>query len=169
MRFAYADPPYLGCCSRYGHRHEPPYFCWDREGAHRVLLEKLAVEFPDGWALSAASTSLRTLLPMCPSDVRIGGWFKSFASFKPNVNPAFAWEPVIFHGGRGGRDRSATTVRDWLCVPITLQKGLTGAKPPQVNRWILDLLGYRQGDEMVDLFPGTAGMAAAVAQTRMAL
>lgn len=40
MRFAYADPPYLGCCAKYGHRHED-WGCWDLERTHRKLLRYL--------------------------------------------------------------------------------------------------------------------------------
>jgi hypothetical protein len=54
------------------------------------------------------------------------------------------------------------TVRDHLVEPITLRRGLTGAKPVAFNRWVLDLLGYVKGDEVVDLFPGTGGMGAVV-------
>ena len=37
--------------------------------------------------------------------------------------------------------------------------GFIGAKPQAFNRWVSDLLGYVDGDELVDLFPGTGGMA----------
>lgn len=40
------------------------------------------------------------------------------------------------------------------CV-ITLRKGLTGAKPPKVCEWIIELLGAQTGDTFDDLFPGT--------------
>jgi hypothetical protein len=155
MRFAYADPPYLGQGRHYPEHPEAKE--WDDPDRHYALIDDLLEEFPDGWALSASSTSLYTILPMCPADVRVAAWVKPFAVFKPNVNPAYAWEPVIFRGGRrGGRERD--TVRDWLSCNITLRKGLVGAKPPDFCRWVLDLLGYEDGDEVVDLFPGTGVM-----------
>ena len=43
-----------------------------------------------------------------------------------------------------------------------MRKGLFGAKPMHFNLYILDLLQYKIGDELVDLFPGTAGMSEAV-------
>ncbi len=163
MRFAYADPPYYGCCGLYGHRHEAPYGCWDDPKTHEALINDLTYGYPDGWAMSASSVSLNTLLPMCPLATRVAAWVKPFASFKPNVNPAYAWEPVLFIGGRrGGRNRP--TVRDWHSSNITLKKGLTGAKNPEFCRWILDLLGYVEGDDLVDLFPGTGVMADVLAQ-----
>lgn len=127
--FAYADPPYLGCCGLYEHYHGVDgTACWDRLGTHAALIERLRSEFPDGWALSCSSVSLRQLLPLCPDDVRVAAWVKPFAVFKPNVNPAYAWEPVIFRGGRQPRARTEPTVRDWFSHEITLRKGLTGAR-----------------------------------------
>ena len=37
---------------------------------------------------------------MCPAGVRVGAWVKTFCAFKKGVRPAYAWEPVIFTGGR---------------------------------------------------------------------
>lgn len=159
MRVAYADSPYLGCCRLYAHYH-PDGRCWDDAETHRLLVERLRGEFPDGWALSCSSPSLQTLLPMCPSDVRVSPWVKPFAIFKPNVNPAYAWEPVIWRGGRQPRARTEPTVRDWVSANITLRKGLTGAKPPEFCYWLFDLLGMEPDDEFVDLFPGTGVVTA---------
>jgi ISXO2-like transposase domain len=61
------------------------------------------------------------------------------------------------------RSGQQTTPKDFIVEPITLKKGLVGAKPPKVCRWILDLLNARAGDEIVDLFPGT-GIMGKVAQ-----
>lgn len=161
--YAYADPPYLGCCKLYGHFHGEDGGCWDDIDTHAALIERLGSDYPDGWALSGTSVSLQTLLPLCPVGVRVGVWLKSFASFKPNVNPGYTWEPVIFHGGRTNRSRDELTVRDFIVAPITLQRGLTGAKPLPVCRWILDFLGYLDGDRLDDLYPGTGAMGAALA------
>lgn len=162
MRFAYADPPYYQCAVRYYDDH-PDAAVYDTIEGHQALVERLVDEYPDGWALSMGSVDLIRLVPHLPlpDDVRVGAWCKSFASFKPNVNPAYTWEPVLFRGGRK-RDRSCDTVRDHLTEPITLRKGLTGAKPDAFNAWVLNLLGYEPGDELVDLFPGTAGMSRAI-------
>lgn len=162
VRFAYADPPYLGQGKRHYAKDHPEAYVWDDPESHRALIESLA-EY-DGWAMSLSSPSLKALLPMCPEDVRIAAWVKPFGIFKPNVNPGYVWEPVIFRGSRK-RDRTEPTIRDWVSANITLRKGLTGAKPPAFNQWILDLLGYRPDeDEMVDLFPGTGGMGIALGE-----
>ena len=81
---------------------------------------------------------------------------------------ACAWGPKVSRSGisriyRGRkRERVEDTVRDWVSANITLQKGLAGAKPLEFCLWILDLLGYEHGDEVVDLFPGTHSMAQAM-------
>jgi len=152
VRFAYADPPYIGQAARH-------YGC--PEVDHKDLIARLVADYPDGWALSCSSPSLRILLPMCPDDARIAAWVKPFCAFKRGVRPAHAWEPVIFRGGRnknhppppkGGKQ---TTPKDFLACNITLKKGLVGAKPEAFCRWIFDILGARPGDTLDDLFPGT--------------
>jgi len=154
MRFAYADPPYLGCGKLYA-QHHPDALVWDDPETHRELIHRLSDEYPDGWALSLSSTTLQTLLPMCPTDVRVAAWVKPFAAFKKNVRVAYTWEPVIVRGGRKSSKDGASVGRDHLAEPITLRKGLTGAKPERFCRWVLDLLGWMPGDEVDDLFPGT--------------
>src|ERR1035438_4267408 len=114
MKFAYADPPYIGQAKKhYSHDSQ----C--AEVYHPQLIQRLSLEFPDGWVLSLSSPSLQRILSWCPSDVRIGAWVKPFCSFKPNVNPAYAWEPVVFRGGHK-RMREQQTIRDWLAESITL-------------------------------------------------
>ena len=155
---AYADPPYLGCCGLYVHHH-PDGRCWDDLETHRLLIERLVVEFPDGWALSLTSSSLQQLLPLCPPDVRIGAWVKPFASFKPNINPAYAWEPVIWRGGRCRTYRNGgTTVRDWVSEPMSMKRGTYGAKPEAFCFWLFQVLGLEVGDTLVDLFEGSGAV-----------
>ena len=62
-----------------------------------------------------------------------------------------------------------TTPKDFLlaedCIaePITLKKGLVGAKPEKVCSWILDLLNFNHGEDTLhDLFPGSGSMGATV-------
>jgi hypothetical protein len=152
MQFAYADPPYLG--SAKFHYGDPTF---DSKEAHLELVSRLVREYPDGWALSCNSKDLRWIYLACPETARVGAWVKPFAVFKPNVNPAYAWEPVIFYGGRK-RSRYEATVRDWHSANVTLKKGLCGAKPESFCRWVLDVLGWKHGDTLDDLFPGTGAM-----------
>lgn len=168
MRFAYADPPYLGQGARLYGQHHPDAAVWDDPQTHADLVTQLCDEYPDGWAMSLSSPTLRTILPMCPEDVRVAAWTKPFCAFKKGVRPCYAWEPVIFRGGRNTGHKppekggAQTTPKDYLAEPITLQKGLTGAKPERFCRWVLDLLNYQPGDELTDLFPGTGVMGRVV-------
>ena len=159
VRFVYADPPYLGYGRLYTDNH-PDSLVWDDPETHRRLIERLSDEWPDGWVLSLVSSNLHDILPMCPRDARIGAWVKPFASFKPGVPVAHAWEPVIFRGGRR-RGRNEPTTRDWVACNITLQRGLVGAKPRGFCHWVFDLLGAERGDTLDDLFPGTGAVTAA--------
>jgi hypothetical protein len=162
VRFAYADPPYLGCGKLYA-AHHPDAHDWDDVETHRSLVARLCSDYPDGWAMSLSAPSLEVIKPMCPPDSRTGVWVKPFAIFKPNVNPAYAYELVIFRGGREFT-RDDPTVRDWIAANITLRRGLTGAKPRDFCRWIFQLLNARKGDDFDDLFPGTGAVAAAWAE-----
>jgi hypothetical protein len=37
-------------------------------------------------------------------------------------------------------------------------RGSLAPSPPKFCRWVLDLLGYVEGDELTDLYPGTGIM-----------
>ena len=159
MKFAYADPPYVGQAKRhYG----------EGEVDHEELIAKLVREFPDGWALSCSSPSLQYLLTLCPDDVRVMAWVKPFCSFKPNVNPAYAWEPVIVRGGRK-YTREDETVRDWVSANITLQRGVHGAKPQAFCIWIFKILNIQPTDEFHDLYPGSGAVTHAWDRYQMVL
>lgn len=159
MRFAYADPPYFGCgASHYG-EHHPDAADWDERQTHLDLIARLVDEYPDGWVLSLNPRDLAWQLPACPEDVRVAAWCKTWHQIRPTT-VQFAWEPVIFRGGRKNPKRSPM-IRDWLSCAVTRMTGLKGAKPDQFNRWVLDLLAFdpEQGDVIDDLFPGTSGMS----------
>jgi hypothetical protein len=162
MTFAIADPPYLGCGNLYRDHHADALDC-DDPAWHAALIERLCAEYPDGWALCLHTPSLKTMLTLAPDDVRVGAWVKPFASFKPNVNPAYAWEPVIWRGGRR-RTREQDTTRDWVAENIVLERGVAGAKPRRFGLWLLDLLNVEPGDRVDDLFPGAGGIGAAIAE-----
>ena len=153
MRIAYADPPYPGQAARH-YRHDPSGIV-AAEVDHASLIARLSAEYPDGWALSTSSAALQHVLALCPPDVRIGAWVKPFAVFKPNVNPAYAWEPVIWRGGRMKRSRAELTVRDWVSAGIIMRGGTHGSKPETFCYWLFNVLGLQAGDTLDDLFPGS--------------
>lgn len=155
MRFAYADPPYIGQAKKH-YGNEATYA---GEVDHAELIARLCREY-DAWALSCSSTSLKRILALCPDDVRIASWVKPFAAFKKNVNPAYCWEPIIFHNTRR-RTREQPTLRDWIAESITLRRGLCGVKPLKVCLWMFDFANLNGGDEFSDLYPGSGAVTAA--------
>jgi hypothetical protein len=172
-RIAYADPPYPGQSAK--HYSEHPDF--DGEVDHEHLLERLDGEF-DAWALSTSSTALREVLALCPPGVRVLAWVKPFCAFKRNVSVAYAWEPIIVTPARRATPNrvEGIVMRDWLAEPITMKRGLTGAKPDRVCWWLFEVLGMEPTDEFHDLFPGSGAVTRAheswkhqLAQTQMEL
>ena len=160
VKLAYADPPYLGLAEKfYGHLH-PDAAEYDRPETHQALIDRLEADF-DGWAMSLHTPSLRTILPMCPPDARVAAWVKPFASWKVGVSPAYAWEPVIFKPLPRKHDRGDATVRDWVAVSITLQRGFQGAKPDDFCRWVFEILRAEPTDEFTDIFPGSGAVGRA--------
>lgn len=172
MHIAYADPPYPGNAHYY--KDHPDY---DGEVDHLELLERLHRDY-DGFVLHTGSNNLYEVLRTGPKvwadDVRVMAWVKPFASFKPNVSPAYAWEPVLVKPARKPVTPSPTGIvmRDWVSESITLRKGLTGVKPAAVCRWAFEAVGARPDDTLDDLYPGTGAVADAwvewCADTRLA-
>jgi hypothetical protein len=115
----------------------------------------------DGWILHTSSTSLRDILPMCPLGVRVMAWVKPFAAFKRNVSVAYAWEPVIVKEVRKPEVTGRVVMRDFISEPMTMRRGLVGAKPDAVCRWLFEVVGAYPDDTMDDLFPGTGAVIAA--------
>lgn len=165
LRFAYADPPYIGCAYRYP--EHPESGMWDDPQNHVELMRSMDNEY-DGWALSCHEPSLRHLAAVMPDGARVAAWVKPFAAFKPRVRIAYAWEPVIWKRTAPRRDGDPIG-RDFVPCNITLRKGFVGAKPESFCTWVLTLLGYQDGDELVDLFPGTGVMGRVKSQTRLSL
>ena len=161
MRFAYADPPYLGCGKLYAKYH-PQARDWDRLETHQALIERLCDEFPDGWALSLHTKSLRPILALCPEDVRVLAWCKRNAALGPSTRSrlTYAWEPVILRGGRK-RGRNRAIINDWIDTPCRTDKLFIGAKTEPFCFWVFECLGMLPEDELADLFPGSGAVTRA--------
>lgn len=162
MKLHYADPPYLGCGSLYA-AHHPQALDWDRPETHARLIEQLQDE-ADGWVLHSSatleSTALYTRL-LEKTGARMCMWVKQFAAFKRNVPVAYAFEPVYIKAGRKPVVSKRLVMRDWIMCPITMKKGLTGAKPEAVCHWAFEIAAARPEDELADLFPGTGAVTEA--------
>lgn len=166
LSFAYADPPYIGCAHLYP--EHPDSERWDNPTEHLLLMDEMDEKY-DGWALSCHVPSLEHLAaPAAQMGARVGVWVKPFAAYKRNVRVAYTWEPVIWKRSAARRE-GGPVGRDHLSCPITLQKGLVGAKPEAFCRWVLMLLGWQVGDQVVDLFPGTGVMGRVSDELRLAL
>ena len=159
MKIAYADPPYPGCADLY--KDHPDYA---GEVDHRALIAHLEQDF-DGWVLHTHVPGLRMMEQerMLPEEgIRICQWVKGFAAFKRNVPVAYAYEPVIIKAARkpvvSSREKP---LRDWVECPITLKRGLTGAKPEKVCHWAFEIVGARPDDDLDDMFPGTGAVTKA--------
>lgn len=167
MIFAYADPPYY----QQGRKKYAPYHddvdIWDQKETHIELIYRLRDDFPDGWVMSCNPQDLLWMTPHLPEDIRICAWTKTFHQIRPTT-VQYAWEAVLLSGGRKVYKRKPM-VRDWLSWPISIKKGLPGAKPLPFNTWVLQLLNYQEGDELVDLFPGTSSMQVALDQYQSAM
>lgn len=162
VRVAYADPPYPGCAHLY--KDHPDYA---GEVNHYLLCEQLADDY-DGFILHTSSVALehvlrcvRKAMPMSADTVRVMPWVKQFAAFKANVPVAYAWEPVLVKAPRKPVVSGRVVMRDWIMCPITMQRGLTGAKPDAVCRWAFEVAGLEPEDELVDMFPGTGAVTKA--------
>lgn len=158
MKIAYADPPYPGCAHLY--KDHPDY---DGEVDHAKLIYELVSEY-DGYCLHTSSVALDEVLERFSIEVgitdrpRIMAWVKPFAAFKANVSVAYAWEPVLVKAARKPVVKAGMVYRDWISEPITLKRGLTGAKPERVCHWLFEVMGCEPEDEMDDLFPGTGAV-----------
>ena len=157
-RIAYADPPYIGCAHLY--KDHPDYA---GEVDHVALVARLETEF-DGWVLhtSATAEAIAILAPLVQATgARWMSWNKPFAAYKRNVPVAYSWEPVIVKPARKPVVSKRLVMRDHISCPITLRRGLTGAKPEDVCHWAFEMVAARPDDELVDLFPGTGAVTEA--------
>ena len=167
LRLAYADPPYPGMSRKYYGTHRD----FAGEVDHEARGASLAATC-DGWALSTSAAALPTVLGYCPPGVRVAAWFRGERVNVRARRPLSAWEPVIYFGGRLGvaedrRDASRPPGQrvDALVYRAGVRRTdparVIGAKPATFARWVFDLLGALPGDELVDVFPGSGGIARA--------
>jgi len=156
----YADPPYVGQAKR--HYSNDPSGIVAEEVDYPALMKRL--EKYDGWALSASSPSLKYLLNLAPEGTRTAAWVKPFCSWKPTHRVQYCWEPVLFIPARPKGSRAVPSTRDYVIANMTMKRGTHGAKPDAFCSWVLDLVGWQEGDEIDDLYPGSGTLACAIAR-----
>lgn len=160
LRLAYADPPYPGRSKRYYGEH--PDFAGEVDLA--CLVEQLRDGFPDGWALSTSADALQEVLALCPAGARVAVWVRGERPVRAR-RPLNAWEPVIYHGGRAieraPEERRTDVLAYTSRARLTDENRVVGSKPAAFCYWLFDLLGALPGDDLVDVFPGSGGVARA--------
>lgn len=145
----YADPPYKGQGKRYGIKDEIDIF---------NLITKME-EIAPRRALSISAPMLKDVIKYLPA-ARIMPWVKPQTSFKPNVWPAYTWEPVLVWGDIKA-DRSMPTPRDHLVAAAHQRRPgeFVTPKPPDFADWIIRVLLPRPADKIFcDLFSGSGAM-----------
>jgi hypothetical protein len=189
MKFAIADPPYLGRGAlRYGPgsslrpqfdrsrparlRSNPDKWpaqttehkdahLWDDPETHRQLVRDLVANY-DGWAIAMWRDSLLTYLPTAPADAHVGVWYKPDGMASARVTTT--WEPVLFYIPKTRRARgTGVHVRDLLSCSLPKTVSHTGRKPEAWTHWVLNVMGYNpEIDTCVDIFGGSGAVAAAI-------
>lgn len=162
MKFAYADPPYIGCAWKYRKVDNAEA----SEVDHAALISRLSSEYPDGWALSSHGKGLREILLACPPDVRVAAWVNTAAAPHAAERVIPAWEPVFYRSARRLRGRwGEPSITNALVLPGGTGRAserFLGAKPDAFTFWVLGLLGVEEGDTVDDLFPGSGAVGQAI-------
>lgn len=158
IRFAYADPPYVGLAKR--HYGDHPDFAGEVD--HGALIERMTTDF-DGWALSASMRSLRFVLPLCPENVLVLAWHNTNAP-PMGDHRMYSWEPVILYGGRRPAGYEKTSFVGpppmWTFRPVE-EGHVIGEKSEKFCHWVFRCAGLCPQDELVDLFPGSGAVGRA--------
>lgn len=154
LRLAYADPPYVG---KSGYYRDHPDF--GGEVDHQELITRLVSTY-DGWALSCSSDSLPYLLRLCPPEARVAVWVKGSVPSR-SLRPHNAYEPVIYCGGRAVQRSADDVLVHGVTARSTDPGWVIGAKPAAFCYWVFQLLGASRSDELVDVYPGSGGVARA--------
>ena len=183
MKLCIADPPYLGRAVRwYGEGgcgdgkglnqadNHPEAHLWDRPETHQKLVQDLDRDY-DGWAIAMSVHSLSTYLQIVETDsrngIRVCVWHKPSA-ITSGSRITNHWEPVLVRvpANRKGWASDAPRISDVLTCAAP-KNGFRGSKPKEWTHWVLDLLGYQDGDEVTDLFHGSGAVSQALKELRL--
>jgi hypothetical protein len=183
MKLCIADPPYLGRAVRwygeggcgYGNGvnqadNHPEAYLWDIPETHKQLVRDLERDY-DGWAIAMSVHSLSTYLEVVETEsrngIRVCVWHKPAAVTSGN-RVTNSWEPVLIRmpaSRKGWKSGGVRTSDVMTCNP--LRSGFVGSKPKEWTHWVLDLLGYQEGDEVTDLFHGSGAVSQAIKEPRL--
>ena len=173
LRFAIADPPYLGRANRwYGDGRgiqggrgradsHPDAALWDTVAAHHDLVRTLRRDY-DGYAIACPPDSLAVYLAVAP-ELRVMVWHRRNAP-PSGARVGFAWEAVLVAIPADRRGRKIGIGRSDVLDATAPRIGFAGAKPEAWTRWVLDVMGVEPEDAVVDLFAGSGAVSDAIAQ-----
>ena len=183
MKFAIADPPYLGRASTwYGSSmrksqkgklfggtanvgfkpadYHPEAFKWDLLETHKLLIDKLESEY-DGFAVAMAHDNLQKLISYFRPNIKIMIWHKWSIPSRARVQNRF--EPVAIRIPKTRKGAiKGKTMNDILTYKTKTNQGFTGAKPLAWTEWVLNAMGVQTGDSVDDLFNGSGSVAIAI-------
>lgn len=139
---------------------------WDDPATHRALLLRLLDEF-DGFAIATSPDGIAAYGDL-PIGCRLMAWIK------PNAMPGAhrlrsMWEPVILFPPVGRRsNRGGVGSLPDVLTAAAPRIGFYGAKPPAWTDWVLSAMSYdAAADEVVDMFPGSGAVGAAVQSVQL--
>lgn len=159
MRFAYADPPYIGQAKRHYGKH--PHFAGEVD--HAELIARMDAGF-DGWALSLSVKSLQEVLSLCPDSVAVLAWFKPIAP-PLGDHRRYNWEPVICKPvrqyGPGYVPLACVASPPQFTFRAKPESHVIGEKPAEFSHWVFANAGLDESDEITDLFPGSGAVSRA--------
>lgn len=159
MKFAYADPPYVGQAKRHYGKHKD----YAGEVDHRELIDRLEGSF-DGWALSLSMKSLPKIIRLCPEDIITLAWFKPIAP-PLGDHRRYAWEPVLLkpirYYGPGYVPTAVIATQAGFTFRKTPETHVIGEKPEKFAHWVFASAGLDGSDTMEDLFPGSGAIGRA--------
>tara|TARA_R110000868_G_scaffold65361_2_gene195549 strand:- start:18 stop:596 length:579 start_codon:yes stop_codon:yes gene_type:complete len=177
MKLCIADPPYLGRAVRwYGAGgcgngrgggqadNHPEAYLWDMPETHINLVKELQDNY-DGWAIAMTVHSLSTYMQAVETNSRNG--IRVLSWIKPGSVPSGnrilnTWEPVLIQVPTSRKNyKSGKSMRDVL-EAAPLRSNFIGAKPEAWTHWVLDALGYQNGDEVTDMFGGSGAVQNAI-------
>ena len=150
--------------------NHPDAYLWDLPETHIQLTKDLERKY-DGWAIAMSVHSLSTYLSEITTDsrngIRVCVWHKPSAVTSGN-RITNNWEPVLVKvpANRKGMSSGGRKMSD-VCIANPDKNNFIGSKPLIWTHWVLDLLGYREGDEVDDLFHGSGAVKNALKVQRL--
>ena len=177
MKLCIADPPYLGravrwygaggCGIGYGKGQADNHVdahLYDQPETHINLINQLQREY-DGWAVAMSVHSLSTYLSTVKTDSRNG--IRVLSWVKPSSVPSGSrlkndWEPVLVKIPKNRKNYKTGKSMSDVLIASPLKQNFVGSKPEAWTHWILDALGYAEGDEVTDMFGGSGAVQKAI-------